>query len=104
GCPAVPVPAVAALLRRRGVPDERAEALANLSRGRPGWAVNAAADGEVIARHRAWAQRLEEVFGAPADVALALAAELDAANFQWRASHRGTADRGRCHLGTRRLH
>ncbi|HKA50173.1 MAG TPA: hypothetical protein VKK19_11345 [Candidatus Dormibacteraeota bacterium] len=104
GFHAVPLPEVAALLRRRGVPDERAEALANLSRGRPGWAVNAAADGEVIARHRAWAQRLEEVFGAPADVALALAAELDAANFQWRSSDRGTEDPVLFALGSWQLH
>jgi hypothetical protein len=42
----------------------------------------------VIERHEAWAQRLVEVFGAPADAALHLAAELDAANFAWRQSRR----------------
>ena len=101
---AVPLPEVAALLKRRGIPSEQAEALSNLSRGRPGWAVNAAADGEVVARHRAWAHRLEEVFGAPADVALSLAAELDAANFQWRSSDRTTEDPVLFALGSWQLH
>jgi len=101
---AVPLPEVAALLCRRGVSPDRADALANLSRGRPGWAVNAAADGEVVARHLAWERRLEEVFGAPADVALGLAAELDAANFQWRSSDRTTEDPVQFALGSWQLH
>ncbi len=83
---------IAALLVTKGVEPERAQALANLSRGRPGWAVNAAADGDVVHRHREWAHRLELIFGAPADVALDLATELDAANFQWRSSDRSTED------------
>ena len=95
---------VAALLRTRGVPDERAGALAALSRGRPGWALRAAADGEVIERHHAWSERLEQVFGAPADVALGLAAELDAANFQWRASDRSIEDPVQFALGSWQLH
>jgi DNA polymerase-3 subunit delta' len=85
---AVPLPEVAALLRRRGVPEERADALAALSRGRPGWAVRAAGDEGVLERHEGWGERLEELFGAPADVALGLAAELDGANLQWRGSDR----------------
>ena len=101
---AVPLPEVAALLRRRGVPAERAEALAALSRGRPGWAVAAAGDEEVVERHRRWTRRLEEVFGAPADVALELAAELDAANMQWRGSDRTAEDPVQFALGSWQLH
>jgi DNA polymerase-3 subunit delta' len=101
---AVPLPEVRALLRRRGVPEERAEALAGLSRGRPGWAVNAAGDDEVVERHEHWARRLDEVLGAPADVALGLAAELDAANFQWRGSDRTTEDPVQFALGSWQLH
>lgn len=75
---------VASLLRAGGVEPERADLLAELSRGRPGWALRAAADPQVPVRHAEWSERLERVFGAPADAALRLAAELDAANFQWR--------------------
>jgi DNA polymerase-3 subunit delta' len=101
---AVPLPEVAALLRRRGVPDERAEALAALSRGRPGWAVTAAGDEAVVEHHRFWSRRLEEVFGAPADVALGLAAELDAAAMQWRGSDRTAEDPVQFALGSWQLH
>jgi len=100
---AVALPEVAALLRERGVPDDRAEALAALSRGRPGWAIAAAGDGEVVERHRRWTRRLEEVFGAPADVALTLAAELDSANFQWRSSERADEDPVQFALGSWQL-
>jgi hypothetical protein len=100
---AVPLPEVAALLRRRGVPAERAEALAALSRGRPGWAVAAAGDDQVVERHRHWARRLDEVVGAPADVALGLAAELDAAGSQWRNSERTTEDPVQFALGSWQL-
>src|SRR5438132_4521299 len=79
---AAPLPEIRELLVRHGVPTERAEALAGLSRGRPGWALTAAREDGVVERHEHWSERLEEVFGAPADVALGLAAELDAANFE----------------------
>ncbi|MBJ7600227.1 hypothetical protein [Candidatus Nephthysia bennettiae] len=85
---AVQLSEVAALLRRQGVPEERAALLAALSRGRPGWALRAAGDPSVIERHEEWAERLVQVFGAPADAALRLAAELDAANFGWRQARR----------------
>jgi DNA polymerase III subunit delta' len=85
---AVQLPEVAELLRRQGVPEERAGLLAALSRGRPGWALRAADDASVIDRHEEWAQRLAQLFGAPADAALRLAAELDAANFAWRQARR----------------
>ena len=101
---AVPMPEIRALLLRRGVPEGRAEALAALARGRPGWAVAAAGDEEVVDRHRHWARRLDEVFGAPADVALGLAAELDAANFQWRSSERSVEDPVLFALGSWQLH
>src|ERR1700716_3698533 len=48
--------------------------LAELARGRPGWAVRAAGDETVIERHREWSERFDEVVGAPADSALRLAA------------------------------
>jgi DNA polymerase III subunit delta' len=101
---AVAMPEIRALLRRRDVPEERAEALAALARGRPGWAVGAAGDEEVVDRHERWARRLDEVFGAPADVALGLAAELDAANFQWRGSERMVEDPVLFALGSWQLH
>jgi DNA polymerase III subunit delta' len=101
---AVPMPEVRDLLLRRGVPAERAEAIAALSRGRPGWAVAAAADDEVVQRHERWARRLDEVLGAPAHVALGLAAELDSANFQWRGSERVGEDPVQFALGSWQLH
>jgi hypothetical protein len=101
---AVPMPEVRELLLRRGVPEPRAEALAALSRGRPGWAVTAAGDDQVVQRHEHWARRLDEVFGAPADVALGLAAELDAANFQWRGSDRTAEDPVQFALGSWQVH
>ncbi|MDQ6637939.1 MAG: hypothetical protein M3Y62_09175 [Candidatus Dormibacteraeota bacterium] len=84
----VPLTRVSELLRGRGVEAERAEELAALSRGRPGWALNAAQDPDLLQRNRHWVERLAELFGAPADAALHLAQELDAANFAWRASDR----------------
>jgi DNA polymerase-3 subunit delta' len=81
-------PEVAELLTGQGVPPERATLLAELSRGRPGWALRAAADESVVERHQRWADRLDEVFGAPPDVALRLAAELDASVSEWRRAGR----------------
>ena len=101
-----PVPAaeIEALLRGQGIGPERAAAVADMARGRPGWAVGAAGDPEVVARHERWAERLEGVFGAPADAALALAAELDSANFAWRSSDRSTEDPVQFALGAWQLH
>lgn len=84
----VPLTRVAALLRERGVEDERGDELAALSRGRPGWALNAAQDADLLERNRHWVERLEQIFGGPADAALGLAQELDSANFAWRGSDR----------------
>jgi hypothetical protein len=104
GFHAVPMPEVRDLLLRRGVPADRAEPLAALARGRPGWAVSAAADDQVVQRHEHWARRLDEVVGAPPDVALGLAAELDSANFQWRSSDRTAEDPVLFALGSWQLH
>jgi DNA polymerase-3 subunit delta' len=93
-----------ALLRRDGVPADRAAAVSEMARGRPGWAIGAAGDPEVVARHERWAERLEGVFGAPADAALALAAELDSAQFAWRATDRSTEDPVQFALGAWQLH
>jgi hypothetical protein len=60
--------------------------VANLARGRPGWALKVAGDDTVIHLHRDWTRRLEEVFGAPADVPLQVAAELDGSQMAWRRS------------------
>lgn len=74
----VPPPEIEALLVREGVDQERARLLAGLARGRPGWALRAAKDQEVIERHRAALDAFDSVLGAPVDVALRLAAALDA--------------------------
>ncbi len=83
-----PVPAadIEELLTRNGVEHERAHLLAELARGRPGWAMRVAGDERVIELHRNWTHRLQEVFGAPADVPLNVAEELDAAQMAWRRS------------------
>ena len=101
---AVPLPEISELLALQGVPRERAEALAGLSRGRPGWAVNASREEGVVERHEHWSQRLDQIFGAPADAALALAAELDAANFEWRSSDRSVEEPVQFALGSWQLH
>ncbi len=74
------------LLTERGVAAERAHLLAGLAVGRPGWAVRRAGDDGVIELHHAWTRRLAEVFGAPADVALRVAAQLDSEQMGWRRS------------------
>ena len=80
----VPSPEIVKLLARQGVDSGRANVLAELARGRPGWAVRVAGDEGVIELHQSWTRRLEEVFGAPADVPLRVAAELDAGQMAWR--------------------
>jgi hypothetical protein len=83
-----PVPAseIERLLVANGVEPGRAQVVAGLARGRPGWALRVAGDDSVIQLHREWTQRLEEVFGAPADVPLQVAAELDGSQMAWRRS------------------
>lgn len=83
-----PVPAteIERLLREVGVEEGRARLLADLARGRPGWALRVAQDKGVIELHQEWTRRLEEVFGAPADVPLRVAAELDGSQMAWRRS------------------
>ena len=83
-----PVPAseIEKLLVKLGVEAARAKLMADLSGGRPGWAARRAQDESVIALHRSWTRRLEEVFGAPADVPLRVAAQLDAEQMGWRRS------------------
>jgi len=88
----VPENEVAQLLVGRGVAAERAEELAALSRGRPGWALRASDDPAVLDRHAGWTQRLEEVLGAPADVPLAVAEELDSLHLAWRATEKDSED------------
>ncbi len=80
----VPSPEIEKLLSSQGVDSVRARALAELARGRPGWAVRVAGDQSVIELHHEWTRRLEAVFGAPADVPLQVAAELDAGQMAWR--------------------
>jgi DNA polymerase-3 subunit delta' len=80
----VPSPEIERLLARNGVDTGRAKLVAELARGRPGWAVRVAGDEGVIELHQNWTRRLEEVFGAPADVPLQVAAELDAGQMAWR--------------------
>ena len=80
----VPSPEITSLLVGRGVEAGRARLIAELARGRPGWAARVAGDPGVIELHDEWTRRLEEVFGAPADVPLRVAAELDAGQMAWR--------------------
>jgi DNA polymerase-3 subunit delta' len=101
---AVPLPEIRELLVRRGVPAERAQALADVSRGRPGWALTASQEEGVVERHAHWSERLEQVFGAPADAALSLASELDAANFEWRSSDRTVEEPVQLAMGSWQLH
>jgi len=82
----VPAPEIERLLVANGVEPGRAQLVAGLARGRPGWALRVAGDDSVIQLHREWTQRLEEVFGAPADVPLQVAAELDGSQMAWRRS------------------
>ena len=80
----VPSPEIEKLLVGQSVDAGRARLLAELARGRPGWAARVADDAGVIELHHEWTRRLEEVFGAPADVPLHVAAELDAGQMAWR--------------------
>src|SRR5947208_10475777 len=73
----VPAPEIETRLASRGVETKRARRLAELSGGRPGWAMRRAADQSVIALPHTWTQRLPEIFGAAADVPLPVAAQLD---------------------------
>lgn len=100
----VPNAEVEALLRRERVDSAQAARLAAMSRGRPGWALRAAADPLVAREHEAWVERLEQLFGAPADAALVLAAELDVASMDWRRSDRGSEDPIQLAVGAWQLH
>jgi DNA polymerase-3 subunit delta' len=82
----VPAPQIEKLLLARKVEPRHASLLADLARGRPGWALQVAGDDAVIEQHREWTQRLVEVFGAPADVPLRVAEQLDSAQMAWRRS------------------
>jgi DNA polymerase III subunit delta' len=88
----VPAPDIERLLRANGVDAERAPLVAGLARGRPGWALRVAGDEGVIQLHREWTRRLVEVFGAPADVPLQVAAELDGSQMAWRRSEGDAED------------
>lgn len=88
----VPVPEIERLLGANGVDPERARLVAGLARGRPGWALRVAGDDGVIQLHREWTRRLDEVFGAPADVPLKVAAELDGSQMAWRRSEGDAED------------
>ena len=83
---------IAQLLVSAGVDAERADELAALSRGRPGWALRAAGDPQVLERHAAWTERLAAVVGSPPDVPLALAEELDSLHMSWRGSDKEGED------------
>ena len=80
----VPSPEIEKLLAAQGIDAGRSRLVAELARGRPGWAMRVAGDDGVVELHLDWTRRLEEVFGAPADVPLQVAAELDAGQMAWR--------------------
>ena len=81
-----PVPSheIERLLAASGQEPARAALVAELARGRPGWALRVAGDEAVVEMHLAWTRRLQEVFGAPPDVPLRVAAELDSGQMAWR--------------------
>jgi DNA polymerase III subunit delta' len=83
-----PVPAreIEKLLVQHGLEAQRARLLAELSGGRPGWALRRARDESVIELHQGRTHQLQEIFGAPADVPLQLAAQLDTEQMGWRRS------------------
>ena len=80
----VPSPEIEKLLVGQGIDAGRARLIAELARGRPGWAARVAGDEGVIELHHEWTRRLVEVFGAPADVPLHVAAVLDQGQMAWR--------------------
>ena len=82
----VPAPEIEKLLVANDVEAKRAKLLAELSSGRPGWATRRAGDESVVELHHSWTRRLEEIFGAPADVPLRVAAQLDSEQMGWRRS------------------
>jgi DNA polymerase-3 subunit delta' len=82
----VPAPEIEKLLVGHEVEAGRARLLADLSGGRPGWAIHRARDESVIELHQEWTRRLQEIFGAPADVPLHVAEELDSEQMSWRRS------------------
>jgi hypothetical protein len=82
----VPAPEIETLLVAKGTAPDRARLVADLAGGRPGWAIRRAQDDAVIELHHHWTRRLQEVFGAPADVPLHVAAQLDAEQMGWRRS------------------
>ncbi len=82
----VPAPEIERLLTANGIEASRARLLADLSGGRPGWALHRARDDSVIELHHEWTRRLQEIFGAPADVPLNLAEVLDSEQMSWRRS------------------
>jgi energy-coupling factor transporter ATP-binding protein EcfA2 len=88
----VPAPDIEKLLTKIGVDARRAKLLAELSGGRPGWAARRARDESVIELHHSWTRRLVEIFGAPADVPLHVAAQLDAEQMGWRRSEGDVED------------
>jgi DNA polymerase-3 subunit delta' len=100
----VPLAEVERMLVEHGVSSEAAAELAVLSRGRPGWALQAAADPNVVRRHRRWTQEFERVLAAPADASLQVAAELDADNFAWRSGDRSSEEPVVSALGSWQLH
>ena len=88
----VPPREIEGLLTASGVAADRSRLVAELARGRPGWAIRVAGDDAVIELHQEWTRRLEEVFGAPADVPLRMAAELDGGQMAWRRSEGADED------------
>jgi hypothetical protein len=92
GFHAVPEGEIAQLLVGHGIEAGTADELSRLSRGRPGWALQAARDAAVLERHGEWIERLESVLGAPPDVPLKLAQELDSLHLAWRGGDHDVPD------------
>lgn len=88
----VGVAEIEAMLRAGPAADAELDEIARLARGRPGWALQVRGQPEIVEAHREWVRKLDELAGAPADVALRLATEVDQANFSWRSSERTEED------------
>lgn len=79
-------------LMAQDIAKAKAQQLAALARGRPGWALSASMDPGVLERHHELLRQFKSVLsGNPSD-ALRLAAELDAAQLSWRSSDRANDD------------
>ena len=78
--PGVPETQIAAALLARGGDPERAEHLARLARGRPGWALAALADSDLVERQERWFDEWVALLEARTPARLAFAQSLESSS------------------------